>query len=82
MRRTQLKRCIPGLSHSHIGLLTTLINVGTLQGGHFSSTATVTVVVTAVLSGCMLVLCVVYGHVLARLEREGGMATVPYTVND
>jgi hypothetical protein len=75
MQRMLLTRRRPGLSHSLIGLLTTVINVGTLQGGHFSSTATVTVVVTAVLSGCTLVLCVVYGHVLARLDREDETAT-------
>jgi hypothetical protein len=45
----------------------TLVNVGALQGGHFSSTAKMTVAVTAVLSGCMIALCAVYYFVLKRL---------------
>ncbi|KAF2430745.1 hypothetical protein EJ08DRAFT_588585, partial [Tothia fuscella] len=45
---------IPSFSHTLIGLLSTLISVFTTQGGHFSITSKVTVIVVAVCGGTML----------------------------
>jgi hypothetical protein len=51
-----------------VGLFTTLINVCTVQGGHFSSTAKMTIVVTAVLTGCMCALLSVYRYILEGIK--------------
>ncbi|KAH8799660.1 hypothetical protein F5884DRAFT_905171 [Xylogone sp. PMI_703] len=53
---------LPGLAHSLIGLITTLINVYTAQGGHWSVTAKVTVIVIGICTGNMSVLYLVYNH--------------------
>jgi hypothetical protein len=44
----------PGLSHSLIGLLTTLVNVIASQKGHFSTTAKISTAVISVCCGWML----------------------------
>jgi hypothetical protein len=59
----------PGLSHSLIGLLTTVVNVATAQNGNLSLTAKVTVAVTAAVGGSMLGLSVLYGQLLDNLVR-------------
>jgi hypothetical protein len=41
-----------------------------MQGGHFSTTAKVTMVVTAVFNGCMLVLYSVHRYLLEQLMTE------------
>jgi hypothetical protein len=51
-----------------MGVVTTLVNVLKVQGGNFSSTAKMTIVVTTVLSGCMLALYAVYDRVLERIK--------------
>lgn len=60
----------PGLSHSLIGLLTTLVNVAAAQNGNLSLTAKVTVAVTTAVSGSMLGLSVLYGQLLDNLITE------------
>jgi hypothetical protein len=59
-----------GLSHSLIGLLTTLVNVATAQNGNLSLTAKVTVAVTTVIGGSMLGLSVLYGQLLDNLITD------------
>jgi hypothetical protein len=59
-----------GLSHSLIGLLTTLVNVTTAQNGNLSLTAKVTVAVTAAVGGSMLGLSVLYGQLLDNLITD------------
>jgi hypothetical protein len=49
-----------------MGIITTLVNVFKVQGGNFSSTAKMTIIVTTVLSGCMLALYVVYEKILEQ----------------
>ncbi|KAG9197131.1 hypothetical protein G6514_002244 [Epicoccum nigrum] len=61
---------LPGLSHSLIGLLTTLVNVATAQNGNLSLTAKVTVAVTTAVGGRMLGLSVLYGQLLDTLITD------------
>ncbi|KAF3031688.1 hypothetical protein E8E12_000490 [Didymella heteroderae] len=73
---------MPGLSHSLIGLLTTVVNVLAAQGGNMSLTARVTVAVTTACGGIMLVLIVVYNQLLNRLitaqDREVARSGRPW----
>lgn len=64
------KQTRPGLFHCLIGLFTTLANVFSAQGGHLSVTARVTISVTAVCGGCMLILVGVYSQLVNKLITE------------
>ncbi|KAF8856255.1 hypothetical protein BDZ45DRAFT_594438 [Acephala macrosclerotiorum] len=60
---------LPGLLHSFIGLMTTIVNVYTAQGGHWSTTAKVTIVVIGVFSGNMSILYLIYKYwILEKLK--------------
>ncbi|KAF3031372.1 hypothetical protein E8E12_000346 [Didymella heteroderae] len=61
---------LPGLFHSLIGLFTTLANIFSAQGGHMSVTAKVTISVTTVCGGCMLILVGVYSQLVNSLITE------------
>ncbi|KAH8653974.1 hypothetical protein BGZ60DRAFT_460367 [Tricladium varicosporioides] len=66
---------LPGLLHSSVGLITTLINIYTAQGGHWSVTAKITVIVIGLCTGNMSVLYLVYNHWILEkmktpLDRE------------
>jgi hypothetical protein len=50
-----------------MGMITTLVNVFQVQGGHFSSTAKITTAVTGVLGGCMLALYAMYSYILNQI---------------
>jgi hypothetical protein len=63
-------RARPGLSHSLIGLFTTLVNVFSAQKGYLSVTAKVTIAVTTVCGGSMLALNVVYGQLLNAIITD------------
>jgi hypothetical protein len=63
-------RARPGLSHSLIGLFTTLVNVFSAQKGYLSVTAKVTIAVTTVCCGSMLALNVVYGQLLNAIITD------------
>ena len=52
----------PGLLHSLVGLITTLINIYTIQGGHWSITAKITVMTIGLCTGNMSMLYLVYNH--------------------
>jgi hypothetical protein len=52
----------PGLLHSLIGLITTLINIYTAQGGHWSAAAKITVIMIGVCTGNMSMLYLVYNN--------------------
>ena len=52
----------PGLLHSLTGLLTALINIYTAQGGHWSVTAKITIIVISLCTGNMSVLYLIYNH--------------------
>ncbi|KAF4634582.1 hypothetical protein G7Y89_g3529 [Cudoniella acicularis] len=52
----------PGLLHSLTGLITTLINIYTAQGRHWSVTAKITIIVIGLCTGNMTVLYLVYNH--------------------
>ncbi|KAH8726705.1 hypothetical protein GQ44DRAFT_613279 [Phaeosphaeriaceae sp. PMI808] len=58
---------IPSFSHALIGLLSTLISIFTTQGGHFSITATVTVIVVSVYGGTMLTFALWYSRLLNKI---------------
>ena len=61
----------PGLLHSLISLITTLINVYTAQGGHWSVNAKITVIVISIYTGNMSVLYLVYNHwVLEKMKTS------------
>ncbi|KAL5316298.1 hypothetical protein ACEPPN_015343 [Leptodophora sp. 'Broadleaf-Isolate-01'] len=53
---------LPGLLHSVVGLVTTLVNIYTVQGGHWSVTAKVTVIVIGLCIGNMSLLYLVYNY--------------------
>ncbi|KAF8862724.1 hypothetical protein BDZ45DRAFT_585061 [Acephala macrosclerotiorum] len=66
---------LPGLLHSVVGLVTTLVNIYTVQGGHWSVTAKVTVIVIGLCTGNMSLLYLVYNHWILEkmktpLDRE------------
>jgi hypothetical protein len=50
----------PALLNSLVGLITTLINVYTAQGGHWSVTAVVTATVTAFITVLSMILYMLY----------------------
>jgi hypothetical protein len=52
----------PGLLHSLVGFITTIINIYTAQGGHWSVTAKITIIVIGLYTGNMSVLYLVYNH--------------------
>ena len=52
----------PGLLHSFTGLVNTLINIYTAQGGHWSVTAKITIIVISLCTGNMSVLYLIYNH--------------------
>lgn len=56
--------------NSLIGLFTTILNVLAMQGGNLSVTAKVTVAVTSVCGGVMLVMSVVYNYLLDKLITD------------
>jgi hypothetical protein len=58
----------PGALNALVGLVTTLINIATVHDGHFSPTAKITVVVTAVLNGCMLLLWGIYSLLIEKMK--------------
>jgi hypothetical protein len=62
--------CQARVSHSLLGLLTTLVSVLAAQGEHLSLTAKVTVVVIMVFGGSMLALVVVYNQFLKNMMTE------------
>jgi hypothetical protein len=57
----------PGLSHSLIGLLTTVVSVLTTQDRHFSVTAKITLTIITVWGGSMLTLAVIYDRILEKI---------------
>lgn len=57
----------PGLSHSLIGLLTTIVSVLTTQDRHFSVTAKITIAIITVWGGSMLTLALVYNRMLNKI---------------
>lgn len=57
----------PGLSHSLIGLLTTVVSVLTTQDRHFSVTAKITITIITVWGGTMLTLAIVYDRILNKI---------------
>ena len=61
----------PGLLHAVAGLITTLVNVYSAQGGAWSVTATITAIVTSVCTGTMLALYLVYNNwLLAGVKKS------------
>jgi hypothetical protein len=64
------KQIRPGLFHSLLGLFTTMTNVFSAQGGHLSVTAKVTISVTTICGGCMLLLVGVYSHLANGMITE------------
>jgi hypothetical protein len=69
-RKILINRFRPGLFHSLIGLLTTIANIFSAQGGHLSVTAKVTICVTTICGGCMLILVGIYSHLANRIITE------------
>ena len=57
----------PGLSHSLIGLLTTIVSVLTTQDRHFSVTAKITITIITIWGGAMLTLAIVYNRILDKM---------------
>ncbi|KAH8745418.1 hypothetical protein F5882DRAFT_494981 [Hyaloscypha sp. PMI_1271] len=53
---------LPGLLHSLLGLITTLTNIYTAQGGHWSTAAKIAVIMIGVCTGNMSMLYLVYNH--------------------
>ncbi|KAH7111109.1 hypothetical protein B0J11DRAFT_447671 [Dendryphion nanum] len=58
---------LPGLSHSLIGLLTTVASVITTQDRHFSVTAKITITIITVWGATMLILTIVYDRTLNKI---------------
>jgi hypothetical protein len=59
-RSDWLYRWRPGLLHSTVGLINTLVNVYTAQDGHWSVTAKIVVVIVSLCMASMSVLTLVY----------------------
>jgi hypothetical protein len=57
----------PSFSHALVGLVTTLVNVFTAQGGHFSVTAKVTIIVVVLCGGTMLASALRYHRRLNKI---------------
>ena len=81
---TERKR--PVLLNSVVGLITVLVNVYTAQGGHWSVTAEVTIVVIGMYAGSMSVLTLVYNWLLEEIktphDRELAKRSRPVSISN
>ena len=65
----------PRLLHSFTGLITTLINVYTVQGGHWSVTTKITIIVISLYTGNISVLYLIYNHwILEKMKTTRNRA--------
>jgi len=69
----------PGLLHSLVGLISTLVNVYTAQGGHWSNKAKITIIIISVCTGNMSLLYLVYDRWILEKVRTtlNGALTTP-----
>ncbi|KAH0537622.1 hypothetical protein FGG08_005614 [Glutinoglossum americanum] len=58
----------PVLLNSIVGLINILVSVYTAQGGHWSATAKITIIIIGVFVGSMLVLLLVYNRLLEKIK--------------
>jgi hypothetical protein len=65
----------PRLLCSFTGLITTLINVYTVQGGHWSVTTKITIIVISLYIGNISVLYLIYNHwILEKMKTTRNRA--------